>query len=660
MKRFNINAVRTSHYPNDPIWYELCDKYGLYVIDEANLESHGISNVLPASKSEWTDNCVDRIKSMVERDKNHPCVLIWSLGNEAGRGSNFQVMANWVHQNEPTRPVHYEGYNNAADIESHMYSSVDYVAGYSNSSKPLILCEYSHAMGNSVGNFYQYWDAFENNRNTQGGFIWDFVDQGLWNASRTGFLFGGDWEDKPNDLDFCANGLVSADRTLQPEIYEVKKVYQNIKVRAVGSLKGQFEIKNYYRFTNVNSFNGTWQFMEDNKQISSGTLTASDLDIQPLTSKQITIGFGTPALKAGAKYWLNLSFTLAKKELWADTGHEIVSEQFEIPFAVPEAPMIDTLQMPTLSVVDSKDSVVVINTNLQLVFDKNTGTISSFIYQGTKLLQSGPIPFFWRAPNSNDIGNDMPIRCATWKKASQSRTVTGVTLKEISARQIQIAVNFNYPTSTKSYGTVIYDIYGDGNVVISSTLVPGSAQLPEIPEVGMLCTVPSEFNKVTWYGRGPFENYWDRKKGANIGVYTTTVDSMFVSYICTQETGNRTDVQWVCLTNNSGKGIMAVGMPDIEFNALQYTPWELESSRTIRKHPFDLVKNISTVLRLNYHQMGVGGDNSWGARTHPEFTLYSNKIYAYRFRLLPVTNLQQAMDLSKVSFSELSIVTVPN
>jgi beta-galactosidase len=457
MKRFNINAVRTSHYPNDPLWYELCDKYGIYIIDETNLESHGVSSILPASKPEWKENCLDRIKSMVERDKNHPCVLIWSLGNEAGSGSNFQAMADWAHQYDLTRLVHYEGYNNVADMTSHMYPSVESVEQYgaSGNTKPLILCEYSHAMGNSEGNLYQYWDAIEKYPNLQGAFIWDFVDQGLRN-SYGGFSYGGDWGDNPNDADFCANGLLSADRTLQPEIYEVKKVYQNIKVKPVDLLKGQVEIKNYCRFTNVNLFNGTWQFMEDNEQINSGTLTASDLDIPPLTSKVITIGFGTPAVKAGAEYWLNLSFKLARNELWADAGYEIASEQFEIPFAVPEAPMLDTLQIPILSVVDSKDSIIVSNTNLQLVFDKNAGTISSFMYQGAKLLQTGPIPFFWRAPNSNDIGNGMPNRCSTWKNASQNRTVTGLTLKRISTRQIQIAVTFGYPTSTKSCGCFIH------------------------------------------------------------------------------------------------------------------------------------------------------------------------------------------------------------
>jgi beta-galactosidase len=657
MKQFNINAVRTSHYPNDPRWYELCDRFGLYVIDETNLESHGISNVLPASKSEWTQNCIDRLQSMVQRDKNHPCVVIWSLGNEAGSGSNFQAMTDWVHQNDPTRLVHYEGYNQVADITSYMYAKVETVEAYgaSGSSKPFILCEYSHAMGNSEGNIYQYWDVIEKYPNLQGAFIWDFVDQGLLNSSG-GFSYGGDWGDKPNDADFCANGIVSADRTLQPEIYEVKKVYQNIKVKAVDLLKGQVEVKNYFCFTNVNSFAGSWQLMADNDIVASGSITGSDLNIPPLTSKTITVNFGSPVLKAGSSYWLNLSYKLTKDERWAPTGHEIASEQFQIPFSVPIAAKIDTSKIPSLAVLNSNDSVIVSNNQVQFVFNKTKGFISSFEYQGVKLLDSGPVPNFWRAPNSNDIGNGMPSRCSTWKNASQNRTVEGLTVTEISAHQIQITVSFSYPTSTKSYGTVIYDIYGDGNVVISSTLVPGSTQLPEIPEFGMLCTVPSSFNNILWYGRGPFENYWDRKTGSNVGVYKTTLDSMFVAYIRPQETGNRTDVHWVCLTNNSGNGLMAVGMPIFEFNALQYTASELES----KKHPYELVKNSSIVFRVSHHQMGMGGDDSWGARPHPEFTLSSNKTYTYQYRLLPVTSLQQAMDISKISFSELSTVTVPN
>ncbi len=657
MKRFNINAVRTSHYPNDPRWLDLCDEYGIYVIDETNLESHGARNILPASDPQWTADCVDRVKSMVERDKNHPSILIWSLGNEAGGGSNFQAMADWVHQNDSTRLVHYADYNQVADINSDMYLPVENLEQYgkSQNTKPFILCEYAHAMGNSEGDLYQYWDVIEKYPNLQGAFIWDFVDQGLRNSSG-GFSYGGDWGDNPNDADFCANGLLSADRTLQPEIYEVKKVYQNIKVDSVDLLKGEISIKNDFLFTNLNSYSGTWQLMEDDKKIAGGALTSSDMNVQPMTSKNLTISFGTPALKPGAEYWLDFSFKLSRNEIWADAGFEIAAAQFKIPFPVPSHPAADTSSIPGLSLSDAGDSLVVNNTNLRLVFNKKSGTILSYEYAGLKLLETGPVPNFWRAPNSNDRGNGMPVRCSTWRDASLSRTVSGFSVKQISVHHIQVVVSFDFPTSTKSYGSVVYDVYGDGNIVVSSTLVPGSPQLPEIPEVGMLCQIPAEFSNVTWYGRGPYENYWDRKTGSNIDVYKTTVDSMFVSYIRPQETGNRTDVRWMSLTNSSGNGIMAVGIPDMEFNALQYTPWELES----KSHPYELTKNSSIVLRLNYHQMGVGGDNSWGARPHPEFTMYANKVYTYSYRIMPISSAGNAMDLSKVLFPELSNITVPN
>ena len=657
MKKFNINAVRTSHYPNDPRWLDLCDKYGIYLIDETNLETHGVRNIVPASDPQWTAACVDRVRSMVERDKNHPCVLIWSLGNEAGSGTNFQAMADWVHQNDPTRLVHYEGYNQVADINSAMYSSVESVQQYgaSGNSKPFILCEYAHAMGNSVGNLYQYWDVIEKYPNLQGAFIWDFVDQGLRNSSG-GFSYGGDWGDIPNDADFCANGIVSADRTLQPEIYEVKKVYQNIKVDSVDLLKGEVKIRNEFLFTNLNSLKGAWQLKEDNKIINSGTIASADLNIMPLTNKTLKIDYGTPSsFKPGAEYWLNFSFQLTENEIWADAGYEIASAQFKIPFTVPAPPLIDTLSIPILTSNAINDSIVISNNNLYLVFDKKTGTISKYNFEGISLLTTGPLPNFWRAPNSNDRGNGMPDRCSTWRDASLSRTVTGISTKNISENHVQVIINFSYPTSTKSSGTIIYDVYGDGNIIVSYTLVPGSSQLPEIPEIGMLCEIPPEFNNVIWYGRGPYENYWDRKTGSYIDEYRTTADSMFVSYIRPQETGNRTDVRWVVLRNKDGVGIMAAGLPEMEFNALQYTPWELES----KSHPNELVKNNSIVLRLNYRQMGVGGDNSWGAKPHPEFTLYSDKVYTYRFKLSPLNSSQDPMALSKLAFPEFSTVRVP-
>jgi beta-galactosidase len=655
MKQHNINAVRTSHYPNHPLWYDLCDRYGIYVIDEANLESHGVRNTVPASDPRWRDNCVDRMKSMVERDKNHPCILIWSLGNEAGSGSNFQAMADWVRVHEPTRLVHYEQYNEIADMTSTMYAGVESVRSYgaSGSSKPLILCEYAHSMGNSTGNLYQYWDAFEAYPNLQGGFIWDFVDQALRGPS--GLLYGGDWGDHPNDGNFCANGIISADRELQPEIVEVKKQYQDIKVRPIDLLRGRIEIINHFLFTNVNQFEGSWKLFADDREIRGGLFSKSDIDVAPLGSRALTVDWGQPALADGADYWLNISFKLAHDEPWAGAGHEVAFQQFKIPFDPPAAAMVDTARMAAITTTESSDSIIVQNDAFRLTFDKKAGAISSFHFQGIPLLAAGPVPHFWRAPNDNDKGNGMPSRTGTWRNAGQNRSLTGLGVKKISDHELQIVANFSYPTTTKSHGFVSYNIFGSGDIHVSMTLAPGDA-LPEIPAVGMLLELPAVFENIDWYGRGPAENYWDRKLGSNVGVYHSTVDGLFVDYVEPQETGNRTDVRWVTLTNATGVGLMACGFPELEFNALRYTPQELEGKR----HPFELVPSSHVILRLNDHQMGVGGDDSWGARPHPEFTLSPDSTYSYRFRLSPFISSETAMDKCRQAFPPPLTVRVPD
>ncbi|MEJ2051483.1 MAG: glycoside hydrolase family 2 TIM barrel-domain containing protein, partial [Calditrichota bacterium] len=477
MKQFNVNAVRTSHYPNNPLWYDLCDEYGIYVIDETNLESHGLMSTLPDSDPQWTDNCVDRIRTMIERDKNHPCVLLWSLGNEAGQGDNFREMADWAHNRDSTRLVHYEGDNGKADIESHMYSGVDYVQNYSNSSKPLMLCEYAHAMGNSIGNLFKYWDAFESNQNAQGGFIWDFVDQGLRHGNTDYFDFGGDWGDNPNDDNFCANGAVLPDRTLQPEIWEVKKCYQNIKLRAVDLLNGRVEIRNHALFTNVNAYNGTWELKADDEVINSGTLSDSDLNISPLSSKTITVNLGSPVLQAGVEYWLNFSFTLKQSTLWASAGHEVAKAQFKIPYSTPTVPPPDTGSMPSLSVSEDNSNYTINGSDFQVVFSKSEGTITNLTYNGTRLLNKGPVPNFWRAPTDNDYGNGMQNRCATWRNAGQNRSIRNISRTDISNAEVRINVSFNIPTSTTSRFDVTYTFYGDSSIVVDYTLSPGSSSL---------------------------------------------------------------------------------------------------------------------------------------------------------------------------------------
>lgn len=872
MKQFNINAVRTCHYPNDPLWYDLCDEYGLYVMDEANIETHGVSGSVPTSDPNWTDAVIDRAQSMVERDKNHPSVVIWSLGNEAGSGSNFQTEADWIHQNDiQKRPVHYEGMNSVADIYSNMYASVETVESYAknqNNTKPYLLCEYAHAMGNSVGNLYQYWDVIRAYPILHGGFIWDFVDQALlwpvptkktvedlsanqFAADLTGtiydvgdatygkalkgyallpqsdklnftgkqpftleawvypeskashqvilskgdtqyalktdgsggnlefyiydstvqgqwtqwiavnytlptdwvnnwhhvagiydgntlkiyidgnivntkdvssnsinpgnnyvlgigrdvekgrgfnglidkariynkaltidelnsttrtpqdegvvawfdfenineekaykddsyYAYGGDWGDNPNDGNFCANGLISADRTLQPEIYEVKKVYQNILVKPVDLLKGKVEIINEHLFTNLkDEYNGKWILKEDNKIIQQGNLTADDLDIAPQTAKEITIPFKKPSsLKPGAEYWLNISFTLKNNKMWAQTGYEVAKEQFEIPFSTPVAPSLNIGNMAPLSVNEKDNQVEITGQDFSISFDKTKGTMTSYVYKGKQLIKEGPIPNYWRAPNDNDKGNGMPSRCATWRLAGLNRQISDVTVTPLNDKVVKIEVNGAVPTTTPSQYKMSFTIYGSGDVLVDNVLIPGSKSLPEIPEVGTIITMPEGFENIRWYGRGPQENYWDRNTGADVGVYSGTVDEQFFPYIEPSETGNKTDVRWVTLTDSSGIGLMAVGVPLLEVNALHYTPWDLDSV----DHPYKLTRNDDITLRLNYHQMGVGGDNSWGARPHPEFTLYANKTYSYSYRLLPIDlNEMDPMQESKTA-----------
>ncbi len=655
MKQFNINAVRTSHYPNDPRWYDLADQYGLYLIDEANLETHGVRDILPASDPAWTDACIDRLSSMIERDKNHPSVLIWSLGNEAGSGENFKKMQAWAHLHDPTRPVHYEGDPDASDILSQMYPSVDsFAATAASTDRPYILCEYSHSMGNSNGDLYQYWDVIDNNPQAQGAFIWDFVDQALWWPKPDGtgeyLSYGGDWGDNPNDGNFCANGLLFADHTPQPDLYEVKHVYQNIKVKEIDIPEGEVQIENQFRFTNLNAFDTSWTLLADNRPVASGSF---NLNLAPLESKIIYLDFRNVQVLSATEYLLNFSFKLKKDTLWAPAGYEIASDQFLVPFEAPQKALENISNLEALKVEDNESQAVIGgNTNgndFQVVFDKTNGTIASWTVAGTALISQGPVPNFWRAPNDNDKGNGMPDRTGTWRYAGRDRKVEQVKVIRLSPQSLRIEVSFSFPTTIPSTGTFIYVFYSNGDIIVQNTLIPGDPNLPEIPEVGSLLTLPAEFENVTWYGRGPQENYWDRNTGSLVGVYTNTVTGMFEPYIEPQETGNRTDVRWVAITNQAGAGLLAVSVaytnhPAVmEINALHYTPWELESV----SHPYELKSNGEVYLRLSYHQMGVGGDDSWGARPHPEFTLYSNQSYSYVYRLSPIFSGQSAMDQSK-------------
>lgn len=651
MKQLNINAVRTSHYPNNPLWYDLCDEYGLYVIDETNLESHGASGTLPKGRSEWTNNCLDRVKSLVERDKNHPSVIIWSLGNEAGSGNNFQLMADWIHANDPTRPVHYEGQNDVADITSWMYPSIARVKTYGKegSAKPLLLCEYNHAMGNSCGNLQEYWDQFETYNNTHGGFIWDFVDQALYTRAADGSLYlgyGGDWGDKPNDGNFCANGLIMADRTLKPQTDEVKHVYQNIKVKPVDLVKGTVQISNKFRFTNLNQYRGEWRLMADDRVVAAGGLSNLEMSIPPLTTKELTINYGKLLPEPGVEYWLNFSFKQKNPVPWANMGHEIAWDQMKVPFETRHSATLAP-PMDRLTLRETNEDAVIAGRNFEVAFSKTTGLLTSFIYQGHKLLVNGPTPELWRAPVDNDKGNNEPTRCATWRKAGSERILKQFKVTRVSAQKIRVVAEFELPTTVASQLNSVYEVYGSGDVVVGHSLKPGAGTLPEIPVVGTTLTFPGEYGMMQWYGRGPQENYWDRNTGSAVGVYSSGVDHQYVRYIEPSECGNKTDVRWVALTNRSGFGLLATGMPLLETSALYYTPEELES----KDHPYKLVKSPNITLHLNYKQMGVGGIDSWGSLPLNKYTLFPYQEYRYTYRLTPLAPCRNPMELKKQTFA---------
>ena len=643
MKQFNINAVRTSHYPNDPHWLELCDRYGIYLIDEANIESHGIGyrpDETLANKPEWKEAHLNRFIRMVERDKNHPSVIIWSMGNEAGDGTNFESISDWIHHRDPTRPVQYEraGRKPHTDVVCPMYSRINYLVNYAKQKqdRPLIMCEYAHSMGNSTGNLKDYWDVIRKYKNLQGGFIWDWVDQGLQKKTpdnKEYWAYGGDFGDVPNDANFCINGLIFPNRTPQPGLWEVKKVYQNVGMEAVDLFSGKIKVLNEYFFTNLEKFDVVWSLSEDGGVIQTGKLKS--LDIHPRESKIVEVPIKKPELTPGAEYWLKLIFKLRENTEWAKEGHPLAWEQFKIPYDVPAKPEMKLVKIPELNLTDLKDKASIEGPRFKLIFDKKEGTISSFKYQGKELVKEGLMPNFWRAPIDNDIGNGMSKRLSVWRNAGRTRQIKEVKVEKIKPQIVRINVNSILPGVESQYES-IWMIYGSGDVIISNKFTPGN-NLPNLPRFGMQMLVPGEFNTFSWFGRGPHETYWDRKTGATVGVYEGTVDEQYVPYIRPQENGNKTDVRWVTLTNDKGIGLLVVGMPFLSVSAHHFTTEELEKAR----HPYDLKRKDDITVNLDYKQMGVGGDDSWGARTHPEYSLPA-RVYSYKFRLHPFSRKENS------------------
>jgi beta-galactosidase len=637
LKQNNINAVRTSHYPDHPLWLDLCDRFGIYLIDEANIESHGMGykpDRTLGNNPEWEDAHLDRAIRMVERDKNHPAVIIWSMGNEAGDGVNFEAVSAWIHKRDPTRPVHYERALSRlhVDIVSPMYATIERIVEYAQKpqTRPLILCEYAHAMGNSVGNLKEYWDAIEKYKHLQGGFIWDFIDQGLRKQTTAGqefWAYGGDYGDIPNDGNFCCNGIVKPDRSPNPSLYEVKKVYQYVKIKPVDLAAGILKIVNSYDFINLDFLDISWELTESGKPLQKGLLKA--LSLAPKKEKTITVPFKTPKLNPGCEYFLTVTFSLAGKAPWAEKGHILAWEQFKLPLKVPALPLVGAEKLPELKFKETDEKIMVTGKDFSVTIGKASGLIEAWEINGDALITAPLTPNFWRVPTDNDIGNKMPLRQGIWRNAGNERTKAKVFVKKLKPQVVRVtALSFllagNSPLENN------YTIYSNGDIIVECKVSPHQ-DLPNLPRFGMQTRLPGEYNIVTWFGRGPHETYWDRCTGAEVGRYRVPVEKQVHRYVRPQENGNKTDVRWVALTGKDGKGVFVMGMPLLYVSAWPYSMKDLERG----KHIYEPRNRGKITLNLDYKQMGLGGDNSWGALPHPEYRLPPQE-YSYRFRLTPV------------------------
>ena len=656
-KENNINTVRTSHYPNDPIWYQLCDQYGIYLIDEANIESHGMGygEKSLAKDPVWEKAHVDRIRRMVERDKNHPSIIIWSMGNEAGDGVNFEAGYKWIHNRDSSRPVHYEraGKGSNTDIYCPMYAGIQHMENYASEprDKPLILCEYAHAMGNSTGNLQDYWDVIEAYDLLQGGSIWDWVDQGLVKMNDKGeefWAYGGDYgsKDIPSDNNFCINGLVNPDRSPHPALAEVKKVYQYLKFEADDLENGRISIKNNYHFISTEGFVFQFDLVENGKLIDSRQMS----DIVILPGEKLIVDTPQPGneLIPNAEYFLNIYAISASKKELLPKGYVVASEQFLLPYKY-KVKIAGKDALPGLQWRIDENLMIITGDDFEISIDEVTGLIHEYLFLGHSLLNEGPEPNFWRATTDNDFGFRMPDKLGIWKEAGKSRKVKKLELKEFAHSYFRLVAEYELSDQEAEY-TTEYTILGDGNVYIKNTFIPGgSKELPEMPRFGNRFKLPGNLAQVTWYGRGPHENYWDRKSSAFVGLYEKSVDELYYPYISPQENGNRCDTRWIALFNAEGIGLMVTGMPHFSWSALPYTMEDLSQESRGTLHTYELQKQNFISLNIDFMQMGVGGDNSWGAKPHKQYSIPAKK-YSYEYRISPVTVKDNLMEKSGILY----------
>jgi len=653
LKEFNFNAVRTCHYPDDPYWYDLCDEFGIYLIDEANIESHGMGygEESLAKDSVWKEAHLQRTIRMFERDKNHPSVIIWSLGNEGGDGINFEATSAFLHQRDNSRPVHYEraGHKAHTDIVCPMYAGIGHLLGYSSrpQKRPLILCEYSHAMGNSNGNFQDYWDIIENNYHLQGGFIWDWVDQGIAAYTEDGkkyWKYGGDYggDTIPSDANFCMNGVVNADRTPHPALWEVKKVYQYIQFRKVDFSNNQIEIKNMHDFIDLSVYDIHWEIVEDNAYILNGKILAPKIEAQQ--SKKYSFDINNIKVKPNAEYFLNFKVYTNQNIGLVKKGHEVASEQFKLPISIE----INTKSVSEQNIKykESKKQFLISGKDFKISFDKKSGSISKYEYKGFNIIEKGPVPSFKRATTDNDFGARIQKEMQIWiAESSPERSAKAFKIVEQSQNQIILSVEYNLEESNSVWETQ-YIVSGDGIIEVKNHFIPSEKQLPLLPRLGSRMQIPKAFDKIEWYGRGPHENYSDRKTSAFVGVYQSNVEEQAFSYASLQEMGYKTDVRWMTLTNQDGIGFMIDGAPLFCFSALNYTIEDLTREKRGSLHLNQVQARDFIELHVDLKQMGVGGDDSWWSKPHTKYMIQPIE-YEYSYRIIPIETDSEPMKIHK-------------
>lgn len=670
MKRFNINSVRTSHYPNDPYFYELCDEYGIYVMDEANIETHHVGGYF-SGLPQWQNSFAQRIMRMVERDKNHPSIISWSFGNESGTGANFAAMGGWIKDYDPTRFVHYEGaqgdpthpdyhaikswYASAEDIAprftplanptdapfvdviSRMYPALDDLIGLAESpyiQRPVLMCEYAHAMGNSLGNLKEYWDIIRSRNNIIGGYIWDFKDQGIEQTTADGekyLAYGGDFGETPNDNNFCLNGIVDAYGQPKPQTWEAKYVFQPAVFTAKNLKTGTIEIKNRFFFENLANYNIHWSLSEDGEEIQQGQL--NPVDLLPQKNKKIVIPYTKPELKPGAKYWLRVSLHTAKTENWAEAGHELAKEQFLLPYNLPVKARSSQNKVELL---ERSETVVINNDSFTAEFSQQSGFLVNYSVNGQTLIKTDLKPNFWRPETDNDrTGWKTKESLAFWANASQSLKLLSFESKRLNANKVQISTEHGIEQEGVQLLSIShqYLLDGDGHIQVNMTL-NADESLPPMLRVGMTTSVNSHLENMAVYGNGPHENYIDRNQSAEVNVYKGHIKDFVYNYARPQENGNRTSVEWLKLTNNNGRGLKIDGK---ELLGISVWPWTADNIEQAL-HTYDLKEHDSLTVNIDLIQTGIGGNDSWSMNAAPieKYQIKAGK-YQFSFSMSPLT-----------------------